>query len=211
MQDDRPGRGGPAVPREDVGDADDVLAAARYRSGDHSAVGAVGVVGGPSQDHEGLRIGEQAGPEQVRLPRPVVPGQCPGAQRVRVARHVPHEIRRTLFGGRCGCPRRTVDPLRFEQHVEACLRQFEVGEAVLDRGAGRGRVDPRHERVPVGVRLQRHRVGVVERRPYRGSPGLRPELARHLVRPAHRRAPLGVVPGGGPDQELLRSRHECGS
>ncbi|TDC20595.1 lasso peptide biosynthesis B2 protein [Streptomyces sp. 8K308] len=31
------------------------------------------------------------------------------------------------------------------------------------------------------------------------------------MRSAHRRAPLGVVAGGGLDQELLRRRHECGS
>ncbi|MFF7046276.1 2OG-Fe(II) oxygenase family protein [Streptomyces massasporeus] len=84
-QNDRPGAVGP----EDVGDAHHVLTAGRHRSGDHSAVGAVA---GPCQDHEGLRVGEQPGAEQAGVPVPVIPGQGPGTQGVRVAHHVPHEI-----------------------------------------------------------------------------------------------------------------------
>ena len=86
--------------------------------------------------------------------------------------------------------------------MEAGRCQVEVGEAVLDGGAGSGGVDPGQQRGRVGARRQRHRVRVVERRATRGGPCVRPELARQTVGSAHHCAPLGVVAGGGLDQGL---------
>jgi hypothetical protein len=111
FQYDRPGRVRAVVQREDIGDSDHLVAAARHRSGDHPAAS------GLSGKHEGGRVVEQFGPEEVRIAVPVVPGERLGMQRARVGRQLPIEVRRDD-----GRTRRAVDPLRLEQHLEAGLR-----------------------------------------------------------------------------------------
>lgn len=83
---DGPGRVRAAVQSEDIGDSDHLVAATRHRSGNHPAVR------GLSGEHEGGRVVQQFGPEEVRVASPVVPGERPGAQRVRIACHVPGKV-----------------------------------------------------------------------------------------------------------------------
>src|SRR5690606_11896552 len=138
------------VAGEDVGDADDVVAAAGHRAGDHGAVDRV------SGQHSGGRVVQQLGVEEVGVSLGVVPGLCPGVQGGRGVDHAPGDVR--CHGRRA---RRAVDPLGLEQDVEAGARQVEVGEAVLDGGAGGGAVDAVQELGGLGVRYQCHRVGIV--------------------------------------------------
>lgn len=89
-----PGRFRALVQCEDVGISHRPVASARHRSGDHPAVVAV------SGEHE--EVVEQSELEEACVAVAVAPGERPGAQLVRAARHVPGRIR-----GNDGRTRRT--------------------------------------------------------------------------------------------------------